>query len=125
MTVPYGLPRPMGRQYGDTLTVVRQRRLRHGDRGEPYPPVTTGGWRIAPDTSTEDTGTTRTTTTTRLKAYGGPPNPDIRRDDRVHLAHEPRTDRQGRPTEPRWQVDGDIERWGPGKAVVTLKRVSN
>lgn len=113
-------------QYGDTLTVVRQSRApRHGDRGETYPPVTFSGWWIAPDTSTEVVSTTRTVTTTRLKAYGGPPRPDIRRDDRIYLAADPRVDTNGKPVEPSWQVDGDIERWGPGESVVTLKRVSN
>ncbi|GAA1401997.1 hypothetical protein GCM10009613_61200 [Pseudonocardia kongjuensis] len=111
--------------YGTVLVVVRQRRLRHGDRATEADETVYDGWEIAPEAPTETDGTVRDITTTRLQAYGGPERrPDIRPDDRVHLAVDRRRDRHGRALQPSWQVVGEPSYWGPGETVVSLQRVT-
>jgi hypothetical protein len=120
-----GLHDPGEHGYGTTLAVVRTVPARHGDRGPVRSETVYDGFEIAAEGSPEDAGAVRDITTTRLKAYGGPDaRPDIRPDDRVYLSVDRRTDRNGRPLDPTWQVEGEPGFWGPGLSVVALKRVT-
>jgi hypothetical protein len=112
--------------YGTVLTVRRQRRDDDGDLGGPAVDVVLRGYEIAPEGSTERADGARETTTERVAAYGGPPQPDLRPGDLVYLEGDPRHDAQGRPVPPPWYVVGAAEDWGsstwqPGH-VVKLQR---